>query len=194
MIKMFQLYPRMPGPAGAAILHLFASSFANAVFSDPAMAESYSDIRHAEQDAAIYLPHLKLAIVSAPVGEVAIAMQRWQFASFLQIDLLTIDLNLEAGRVEVAVDFGSPANRSREEAPYLILWLSAAGVFFIPADRSGATAAIQLTSDGLINCPLPFKTDAEFLIGLEGASFAAGRARAAQRFADMTADVKVTIS
>ena len=193
MMKMFQLYPRMPGPAGAAIQHLFASAFAAVVFPDPAMADTGIDVRHAEQDAAIFLPRLQLAIVAAPVGEVSYSMQRSQLASYLEIDLLTIDLSREAGRVEVALDYGSPVNRGREAAPHSVLWLSNAGVFLMPMDQSGATPAIQLTADGFRSCPLPYASEAEFVDGMEAASFAAERARAAQRVADLTADVKVSI-
>lgn len=192
-MKMFQLYPRMPGPAGAAIQHLFACAIAAVVFPDPAAAASGTDIRHAEQDAAIYLPHLELAIVSAPVGEVAYAMQRGPLASLLQINLLTIDLGRQAGRVEVALDYGSAANRGREAAPHSVLWLSSAGVFLIPSGMDGSLPAIQLTADGFRDCARPYTSQAEFIDGMEAASFAAERARAAQRAADLTADVKVSI-
>lgn len=192
-MKMPKLYQRMPGPGGIAIQHLFASSIAGVLFADPTHAASGTEIRHSGRDAVIYLPVLRLAITSVPIGEMARSMQRYQAADFLGIDLLIVDLGREAGRVEVALDYGSPTHRGREPAPCSVLWLGIGGIYLIPLDRSGTTPAIRLTATGFADCPIPFATEAEWVDGLEAASFAAERARAAQRLADASADIPAAI-
>ena len=193
MMKMFQIYPRMPGPAATAMQHMFASAFAAVVFPYPATLEWDTDVRESEQDAAISLPHLNLAIVAAPVGDASDAMQRQAFANCLTLDLLTVDLGRGCRLVEAAVEYGSAANRGRVPEPASALWLGNSGVFLVPLERSHATLAVQLTAHGLVSAPLPFATDTEWLAGAAAASFCAKHARAAQCAADTSAPVRVSI-
>ena len=192
MIEMIQLYPRMPGPSGAAILNLFAYAFASIVLPDPVIAASCRKLRALEQQTAIYLLNLRLVITAAPVGDHLCAADRAELAGLLKIDLLTVDLDGEAV-VEVAVDYGSPSGGVRTAAPASALWLGGKGVYLIPVDRTGHSPSIQLTASGLVNSQSPYASEAERLDGLKAASLAAARACAAQFVADAAADTLVWI-
>ncbi len=158
-MTILNLMPRVAGSHGAAFAALFDEVIAPVVCPElsgakPGERRTARRLEHAGE-AIFMVPPIDLLVVGAAVGEVEQHLQRYEFASMCQIDLLTMDLTRVGGMIDCEVELCGSDRVVRHSIPHLALWLSASGEVALVSEAYEGVIdywkpSILVTGNGLI--------------------------------------------